>query len=482
MDYIKLKHGNDNYKKRLERTKNDTYIEKIELEGIHRRYNLKVEFNKSLNILYGQNGTGKSTLIHIISNLANCDFIRFAFIEFKRIRILYSSGVEIILTQEAIPDSIDKRIVVSVPCGEPLVFTKSQAMDEIRDTEDERYGSVAVSGIQMALMDFIEKNDLDQIAASYFPAFRTMLEAWSSRKEGRVFNSSSRKVNITSFARELFGPFLPNINYPSPLEIEKKLHDEVRDCEVSIARYESSIFSTSFIKVFSSLVKDTDNELDPTELLQEISQLTKDSTSNRLGGVQEHSDIYGSLRRYVTASKSSPLQKSASGALKVYRDALKERRDFQEKAFDTVNSYFDVVNFFLDKKKLSYELDRVRKGPRVRLKFPDGSWSRIMVMSSGERQLLTMLYAVNKMSQFSTVLIDEPEISLHIDWQEELLGKMMEQLGDRQIIVCTHSPSIAADFDEYMKEIAPDFIDSDLKSEDLNLTHEDEDEDEDEHQ
>ncbi|MNJ57681.1 hypothetical protein D3C77_532810 [compost metagenome] len=46
---------------------------------------------------------------------------------------------------------------------------------------------------------------------------------------------------------------------------------------------------------------------------------------------------------------------------------------------------------------------------------------------------------------------------MHIDWQEELLGKMMGQLGGRQIIVCTHSPSIANDYNEYMIEISPDF-------------------------
>ncbi|OAI21841.1 hypothetical protein A1359_18995 [Methylomonas lenta] len=73
----------------------------------------------------------------------------------------------------------------------------------------------------------------------------------------------------------------------------------------------------------------------------------------------------------------------------------------------------------------------MRKIPKVGLKFPDNTWSSIKVMSSGERQLLTMLYAVNKMSGNSVVLIDEPELSLHIDWQEELLGRMMDQLGNR---------------------------------------------------
>ena len=95
-------------------------------------------------------------------------------------------------------------------------------------------------------------------------------------------------------------------------------------------------------------------------------------------------------------------------------------------------------------------------------------------MSSGERQLLTMLYAVNRMSGNSTVLIDEPEISLHIDWQEDLLGKMMEQLGERQIIVCTHSPAIAADFDKHMKEVTPVFNDSSIHEDQFLLEEEDE--------
>ncbi|MNI92554.1 hypothetical protein D3C73_1503640 [compost metagenome] len=59
------------------------------------------------------------------------------------------------------------------------------------------------------------------------------------------------------------------------------------------------------------------------------------------------------------------------------------------------------------------------------------------------------------MSTDSLVLIDEPELSLHIDWQEDLLHKMMSQLGSRQIIVCTHSPSIAADYLDHMIEVSP---------------------------
>ena len=49
------------------------------------------------------------------------------------------------------------------------------------------------------------------------------------------------------------------------------------------------------------------------------------------------------------------------------------------------------------------------------------------------------------MSGQRVVLIDEPEISLHIDWQHFLISEMVAQLQDRQIITCTHSPMIGGE-------------------------------------
>ncbi len=440
----------------------DTYIKRVELKGIHKRYDLDISFNKSLNVLHGQNGTGKSTLIHIIANIANCDFIRFAFLEFGNIRVSYSNDAYINVSQTEIND--DKLIRIETYTGEAFEFYRREAFDEIRELDDERYAREYIPELTKNINLFVKENEIRHIETSYFPAFRTMLEAWSSQKEMRNRpQKMMRRVSTkqaTTFSRQLFGQFLPTINYPSPIEIERNLRTEIRDCQISIARYESSVFSDSFVKVFSALLDGSDVVANTDELLTEISKLTSDSTNSKLGDFEENSNTYRDLQRLVTkSSRTNELASSAAGALSVYRDALKERQNFQLEAFKEVDKYFEVVNSFLDKKELTYALDKNRKIPKVGLKFPDNTWSSIKVMSSGERQLLTMLYAVNKMSGNSAVLIDEPELSLHIDWQEELLGKMMEQLGNRQIIVCTHSPAIASDFDQYMKEVKPVFND-----------------------
>jgi predicted ATP-binding protein involved in virulence len=454
----------------------ETYIKRVELKGIHKRYDLDMTFNESLNVLHGQNGTGKSTLIHIIANIANCDFIRFAFLDFHKIKVSYSNEAYIVVSQ--IDKNDDKLVKVEADNRESFEFFRREAYEEIRELDDDRFSREYTPELTKKLNNFVKSNNIRHIETSYFPAFRTMLEAWSSQREVRsrhpkMMNSMAPK-QATSFSRELFGQFLPTINYPSPIDIEQNLRDEIRECQIKIARYESSVFSDSFVKVFSALLDGSSIDTNTEELLSEISQLTTDSTNTRLGDFQENSKTYRDLQGLVTkSSRTSDLASSAAGALSVYRDALKERLQFQQVAFKEVDKYFEVVNSFLDKKELSYALDKHRRIPKVGLKFPDDTWSSIKVMSSGERQLLTMLYAVNKMSGNSAVLIDEPELSLHIDWQEELLGKMMEQLGNRQIIVCTHSPAIASDFDQYMKEVVPVF--NDISSNDIEELDEDED-------
>jgi predicted ATPase len=440
------------------------YLESIKLKGIHKRYNLDVKFNETLNVLHGQNGTGKSTLIHIIANIANCDFIRFAYLEFEKISVIYSNGASIILTQTQTDGNEDRRVNILTDQGANYSFSKREAFDAVRNIEEDNTYKGYKPELIEHLEDFVTENSLRYLDTSYFPAFRTMLEAWSSHRDMRS-GRLSKRVNssiqqATSFSRNLFSQFLPTINFPSPLDIEDNLRREIRDAQINIARYESSIFSDSFVKVFNALLNTPTYEIKTDELLSEISDLTSYSNNSKLGDFESNSNTYRQLQALVESSNlKDNSAASAAGALVVYRDALKERQSFQLDVFKEIDKYFEVVNSFLDKKELTYEVAKDRRIPRVGLKFPDDTWSSIKVMSSGERQLLTMLYAVNKMSGNSAVLIDEPELSLHIDWQEDLLSKMMEQLGDRQIIVCTHSPAIAADFEEYMQEIVPVFKD-----------------------
>ena len=204
-------------------------IERVELVGIHQRYNLDISFKSTLNILYGENGTGKSTLIHIIANVSNGDFIRFAFLDFLKIKITYSNKFSLTIKKEA--EKMNTNITVSINKSNYLKFSQREAIDVSREMEDSRYDSEIEPELNIKISEFIEKNKIPIIKNSYFPAFRTMLEAWSSQIE-QYSEFSLRNMNSdpypsdksTKFSRRLFGPFLPTINYPVIPPINKNTY------------------------------------------------------------------------------------------------------------------------------------------------------------------------------------------------------------------------------------------------------------------
>lgn len=64
-------------------------------------------------------------------------------------------------------------------------------------------------------------------------------------------------------------------------------------------------------------------------------------------------------------------------------------------------------------------------------------------LSSGEKQMLIILLtALVQDNQPAVMILDEPELSLHTDWQEKLIDNIRNLNEHVQIIIATHSPSI----------------------------------------
>ena len=67
-------------------------------------------------------------------------------------------------------------------------------------------------------------------------------------------------------------------------------------------------------------------------------------------------------------------------------------------------------------------------------------------LSSGEKQMLVILLTVLvENREHCALLMDEPEISLHIDWQQRLISIIRELNPNAQIILSTHSPALIMD-------------------------------------
>ncbi|MYA99463.1 ATP-binding protein, partial [Candidatus Poribacteria bacterium] len=62
-------------------------------------------------------------------------------------------------------------------------------------------------------------------------------------------------------------------------------------------------------------------------------------------------------------------------------------------------------------------------------------------LSSCEKQILSFL-SYNAFYNNTPIFIDEPELSLHIDWQRLLLPTLLDQSTGNQFFIATHSPFI----------------------------------------
>ena len=78
--------------------------------------------------------------------------------------------------------------------------------------------------------------------------------------------------------------------------------------------------------------------------------------------------------------------------------------------------------------------------------FQNGEILTPYQLSSGEKQMLViMLTVLVENNEHYALLMDEPEISLHIEWQKGLLNLIRELNANVQIILSTHSPALIMD-------------------------------------
>lgn len=71
---------------------------------------------------------------------------------------------------------------------------------------------------------------------------------------------------------------------------------------------------------------------------------------------------------------------------------------------------------------------------------------KLSQLSAGERQIIYIVFKVaTAYFNEALILMDEPEISLHLEWQEKLLKNLREINDKSQMIVVTHSPAIIMD-------------------------------------
>ena len=105
-----------------------------------------------------------------------------------------------------------------------------------------------------------------------------------------------------------------------------------------------------------------------------------------------------------------------------------------ELLFREIDGYFSQTNKHV-------EIDKVRN--LLVFREQGGDVIELEMLSAGEKHLLYILLTVFLMDDKPTVLLmDEPELSLHIEWQEKLIKSIRLLNPKCQIILTPHSPSV----------------------------------------
>lgn len=124
-----------------------------------------------------------------------------------------------------------------------------------------------------------------------------------------------------------------------------------------------------------------------------------------------------------------------------YRMKMLDFRDKANEIQKNIDELFCIVNeLFQDTGKTI----SISKGNNSTLIFhQNGNTLHLEQLSSGEKQLLLILLKVFLLDKKPAIIfMDEPEISLHIRWQREIIDRMRQINPFCQIIIATHSPSM----------------------------------------
>jgi len=151
----------------------------------------------------------------------------------------------------------------------------------------------------------------------------------------------------------------------------------------------------------------------------------------------------GSLVQSILKSKSTRTKISViAQILKPFIDGNEARLRALEPIQQTVDTFVDSINSFYCDKSLTFHLQQ-----GIRIVSKDGAVLDPKLLSSGEKQLLILFCSVIMTGRKPSIfIIDEPELSLNIKWQRQLIDALLACVKNAsvQFVFATHSLEILA--------------------------------------
>ena len=434
-------------------------IKYFSVYGLFGTHNVHIPFDETIKIIVGENGLGKTQILNIFYYTLCKKFERLIDYRFNRLELEFLDGQIISLSKTEI-----ERAVFKHPLALDLINKIGiQNFLELR----EEFTNQRISSFEV-IQNPIIRQILEETPLPTAIILECLRSSYDENEENFANLQNCRKIITQQLDRSeiIYFPTyrrvekdLDKIGYdeaPFHKKDNKLIHFKMSDVRKRFDELENTInqllkegFSNISGEILSQLVKgftDTD-----TSILSRIDEKDIEIILARVGEQISEADK-NEIRNIVVG------QEIKNESLLYFLQKLIEIYEKQKPLDNLIKVYRDICNKYLIDKKVFYD----ESGIRIFVKSDlSGEEIELSKLSSGEKQIISILakiYLAEERQRFM-VLFDEPELSLSMIWQRQLLPDILNSNQCDFLLAVTHSPFIfdneldgyAVGLNEYLK-------------------------------
>ena len=406
---------------------------KIQFKKLFGRFDYSIELKEDgLTIITGPNGFGKSTILDCIYQLYKKEngILFFLNLDFEEVFFLISNEKQLKITKKSGALVVNDKTNYSVNFKNiKKYFGDDFFLNRYHNQNyDKKFANRKTMDKDFAYESFIE---------SYFN-----IEKYYDKKRIQKNNIMFVGNALREFSKELGKVFY--------IREQRLVSEEFDRFDESILKDEIKELPKKFKLLLdrnSSEYSSKSNELDssyPIRLFNNKEAITSKDEFNQK--IELMTEKFQKLNKFdlsrVQDLRNLEFKEEFAKALKIYFDDFDEKYQIYENFVNQLELFTDIINDKLDFKKI--EISR-EEGIFIEDIDVKGKKLSLSQLSSGEKQEIILFYKlIFETPENTLLLIDEPEISLHIAWQKKFMDDLYKiiKFKNLNVIVATHSPQI----------------------------------------
>lgn len=414
-------------------------ITKFEIWGLFDEYHHTLPFCDQASqvgearvvVLVGRNGIGKTTMLNMIDGMLKLDFRTFRETPFSNCILTISTGDTLSIKPN------DKRTALIASFNNTtanLHLAKAGPATHQDEIGVENFRAIATPVLQQVSF---EKLDIDRSIA---------LREREMYHHDEYVDDSGERVRLRKY---LEGKIDRSEEGRSTLS--EKVKRFLREAQVDYKKYFSSQVPELFPRIISRLKSISASTVTPQDLILRLDTIkSSEDDMVRFGLTMNIADI-NQLSDYLKNEDVSSKSDAAIAVLEAYVETLESKHEERHLIASRLKSFEKLIDGFFEGKKVLIDYD---KG--LIISTSTGKEISELQLSSGEYHLLSMMATALVSTRTGTAIaIDEPELSLHIGWQRNLVKALTECASGASpmFIFATHSSAIGAEYQDKWIEL-----------------------------